>query len=142
MSEPSYLETHLAQSLDEFVRLAPEARAHAVHAAIPDLNFFFDDGRAIADRDAPPRTRALAQSLYAALAEASPGDGASRTLRERIITNALLRAEADRDQNVYLGKLFTRSLTRAVPDVMLQPVSAAETAAEVLGTTYTNGSKG
>ena len=129
MSEPSYLETHLAQSLDEFVRLAPEARAHAVHAAIPDLNFFFDDGRAIADRDAPPRTRALAQSLYAALAEASPGDGASRTLRERIITNALLRAEADRDQNVYLGKLFTRSLTRAVPDVMLQPVSAAETAA-------------
>src|SRR5437867_12632654 len=118
MSGPSYLETHLAQSREEFARLAPEARAHAIRAAIPDLNFFFDDGRELSDRDAPARTRELAQSLHAALASIPHDPAASRTLRERIITDSLLRSEADRDQNVYLGKLFTRSLTRAVPDVM------------------------
>jgi len=49
-------------------------------------------------------------------------------LRERIVTDDFLRGEADRDQNVYLGKLFTRRLTRAVPDLIFQPVNPAEAA--------------
>ena len=44
------------------------------------------------------------------------------------MTNDALRGEADRDQNVYFGKLFTRTLTRAVPDLIFQPVSLAECA--------------
>jgi FAD/FMN-containing dehydrogenase/ferredoxin len=48
------------------------------------------------------------------------------SLRERIITDDLLRREADRDQNVYLGPLFTRRLTQAVPDLIFLPISPAE----------------
>ncbi len=128
MSEPSYLERFFVHSLDEFVELAPEVRAQSVRSVVPDLNFFLDEDRALGDRDAPPRTRTLARSLFEALAKVATPDGA-RTLRERVITNALLRSEADRDQNVYLGRLFTRSLTHAVPDVILQPMTSAETAA-------------
>ena len=36
------------------------------------------------------------------------------------------REECDRDQNVYLGELFTRRLTRAVPDLLFLPASAGE----------------
>ena len=45
---------------------------------------------------------------------------------ERIVTDDLLRAEADRDQNVYLGPLFTRFLSNALPDVVFLPASLAE----------------
>ncbi len=63
--------------------------------------------------------------------QAAVGDDAAAapTLRERIITDAFLRSEADRDQNVYLGKLFTRQLTKAVPDIIFQPVSLTEASA-------------
>ncbi len=42
------------------------------------------------------------------------------------MTDPLLLAEADRDQNVYLGALFTRHLTRAVPDLVFLPVETME----------------
>ena len=45
-----------------------------------------------------------------------------------MITNGLLRAQCSHDQNVYLGRLFTHYLTRAVPDVVFQPASGVEVA--------------
>ena len=73
--------------------------------------------RASAGR-APGRRRGPASSHLAARAACRPVRRSERhaaTLRERIVTDALLRGEADRDQNVYLGALFTRALTHAVP---------------------------
>jgi len=76
---------------------------------------------------APGRTRALATSLLRALRgeHAEQGEAAA-TLPDRIITDGFLRSEADRDQNVYLGRFFTRTLTRAVPDLVFQPASLGE----------------
>jgi len=125
----TFIERHFGRPLSEFLALNHEQRAGAVRSAIPDLNFFFDEGVALDAREAPARTRSLALGLHRAIADvARPGDDAT-TLRERIVTDAVLRAEADRDQNVYLGRLFTRMLTRAVPDVIFQPVSLAEVSA-------------
>ncbi len=109
-------------------RMSPDQRAASARAAIPDLHFFFDAGVALELRRAPARTLALARSLAASLAPVAEGEAAA-SLRERIVTDELLRAEADRDQNVYLGKLFTRTLTRAVPDLIFLPVNPAEAAA-------------
>ena len=64
-------------------------------------------------------------------AEAGGKRASPRVSPRGIITDALLRAEADRDQNVYLGRLFTRQLTNAVPDVIFQPANAAEAAASL-----------
>jgi glycolate dehydrogenase FAD-linked subunit len=76
---------------------------------------------------APARTRALAGRLLEALrAEVGEKSDAAATLNDRVITDTFLRGEADRDQNVYLGTLFTRVLTQAVPDVIFQPVSLGE----------------
>ena len=107
--------------------MAPDQRAAAVRSAIPDLHFFFDAGVPIEKRRAPARTLALALSLAGRLAPAAEGGGGA-SLRERVITDELIRGEADRDQNVYLGGLFTRVLTRAVPDLIFQPESLAEAA--------------
>ena len=102
---------------------------------MPDLNDFLDGGRAIEARTAPARSLDLAKSLFAALDTIEDDSSAARlgtraeTLPGRIVTDELLREEADRDQNVYLGKLFTRTLTNAVPDLIFQPVSSAEAAA-------------
>ncbi len=135
MTELSFFQKHAGKPLDEVAALPPEPRANAVHAAFPDLHFFFDDGQPIEGRDVPERSRTLARSLFDTLSAAPPtGEAPARaastaaSLRERIITEDLLRAEADRDQNVYLGKLFTRTLTQAKPDVIFQPASAAEAA--------------
>src|SRR5262245_25943783 len=117
MTQPSLLTRVIVQPLETFVGRGPAPWAAAIRESIPDLHFFFDEGRPLEARDAPPRTRALAQTLRQAV-EADPEAGASPSLRERIITDALLRGEADRDQNVYLGKLFTRTLTGAVPDLI------------------------
>ncbi|MEK7330176.1 MAG: FAD-binding oxidoreductase, partial [Candidatus Eisenbacteria bacterium] len=129
MTALSFFDRIIGQPLSQFLELHPDQRSGALRSAIPDLNFFFDEGRPPAERDAPPRTRALARSLFEALQAAAGEDGgAAASLRERVITDAFLRGEADRDQNVYLGKLFTRRLTRAVPDVIFQPVNLAEAA--------------
>lgn len=126
MTKDSFLERAVGHPLDEFTKLTSEQRAGIVRARIPDLHFFFDEGRSPSERSAPSRTRELAGSLFHAIAE---GDGSSAGLSERIVTDPVLRQEADRDQNVYLGGLFTRRLTRAVPDLIFLPVTAAECAA-------------
>ncbi|HEY3217362.1 MAG TPA: FAD-binding protein [Candidatus Eisenbacteria bacterium] len=136
MTEPSFLETTVRLPQAEFARLPPEQRASLVRPLIPDLNFFFDQGLPFEQRNAPPRTRDLARSLWEALARDAGGGGGHAGgaeavppgLAERIVTDELLRAEADRDQNVYLGRLFTRRLTRAVPDLIFQPATAFEAA--------------
>jgi glycolate oxidase len=123
----SFFERTFGQSLDALNGLTHDQRAGVVRAKISDLNYFFDEGAALESREAPSRTRALASSLWAALSgDAKPE--ASEAVRERIVTNTALRTEADRDQNVYFGPLFTRTLTRAVPDLIFQPVSLAECA--------------
>ena len=128
MPEPSFLDRHFPSTGDELARLAPEVRAQTVRSKIQDLNFFFDEGRPLTERDAPRRSRELALALHDALASLGSPEAVTRTLRERIITDTLLRSEADRDQNVYLGKLFTRALTHAVPDVIFQPATGGEAA--------------
>ena len=111
----------------ELEKLSPDARSAAARAAVPDLHVFFDRGAPLERRDAPPRSRDLAVALLAAL-RALPDPGARPALEARIVTDAALRGESDRDQNVYLGPLFTRTLTRAVPDLIFQPASLEETA--------------
>ena len=123
--KPSFLEQVLGQSPKDFAALSPEQRAGAVRRAIPDLNFFFEQGKSFSVRQAPRRSADLAGSLLQALISLER-DGAAQTLDHRIITDELLRREADRDQNVYLGSLFTRLLTRAAPDLIFQPVSISE----------------
>jgi hypothetical protein len=123
--KPSFLEQFLGQSSQDYSALSPEQRAGAVRRAIPDLNFFFEQGKSFSVRQAPRRSADLAGALLQALISLDR-DGAAQTLDHRIITDELLRREADRDQNVYLGSLFTRLLTRAAPDVIFQPVSISE----------------
>ena len=128
----SFFERHFGRPLNEFLALNHEQRASAARSAIPDLHFFFDEDHPLAGREAPARTRSLAVSLFEALSAVErrgADEPAAGTLRERIVTDSLLRAEADRDQNVYLGPLFTRTLTNALPDVIFQPISLAEVSA-------------
>ena len=118
--KPSFLDQVVGQSLEDFSALSPEQRAVTIRRAVPDLNIFFDEGRPLGKRDAPRRTSDLAASLFDALTPIER-DAPARTLDHRIITDELLRGEADRDQNVYLGSLFTRRLTQAVPDLTAKP---------------------
>jgi FAD/FMN-containing dehydrogenase/ferredoxin len=98
-------------------------------AGVDDLHGFFNDARLPADRSVAPRTRRLASSLFAHLMRLDdlPADH-RQTLPERLVTDQLVREECDRDQNVYLGPLFTRFLSRAVPDVVFLPATALEVA--------------
>src|SRR3989442_12776782 len=126
---PDSFERHFGRPLAEFLALNHEQRAGASRAAVPDLNRFFDDLPPL-DREAPPRTRGLAAALLDALSSierrGAADEAVAATLSDRIITDAFLRSEADRDQNVYLTRLFTRTLTNAVPDVIFQPAALAE----------------
>jgi len=125
----SFFERNIGQPLGRFLELPSDQRSSVLRSAIPDLNFFFDESRSPAGRVAPARTRALAGRLLEALrAEVGEKSDAAATLNDRVLTDTFLRGEADRDQNVYLGALFTRVLTRAVPDVIFQPVSLGEAA--------------
>lgn len=123
----SFLLRHTGRPRSEFTALPPRERASVARAAVADLHFFLDDGRSPEDRNAPPRTLALARSLGAALrAEREYDARASRELDQRLITDGVLRAEHDRDQNVYLSALFTRRMTRALPDLVFQPEGGEE----------------
>jgi FAD/FMN-containing dehydrogenase/ferredoxin len=108
---------------------AQDPQGPAAVLGIADLHAFLHRGRPLAEREAPPRTRALALSLSARLcALEDEQETRAATLADRIVTDALVRGECDRDQNVYLGSLFTRFLTRAVPDLVFLPASAGEVA--------------
>jgi glycolate oxidase len=126
MTKPDFLSRILGQTHEEYVQLPPEQRAAATRAVIRDLSFFFDEGSRFEDRPEPARTRAMALSLYQALKGAPEHSPSAKTLRERILTDSFVRSEMDRDQNVYLGRLFTRTLTNAVPDVVFQPLDLGE----------------
>ena len=123
---PSLLSEQLGLGLDEFIDLPPDRRADAARRTVTDLHAFVHGTGATEAREAPQRTLELARSLEAAL----DGAGLRRPdSSQRVVTDALLREECDRDQNVYLGRLFTRYLTRAVPDLLFQPVDAKEVGA-------------
>jgi len=126
MTKPDFLSRVLGQTHEEYVGLPPEQRASLTRSTIRDLNFFFEEGARFEDRAEPPRTRALALALYRALKGAPEYSPSAKTLRERIVTDSFVRSEMDRDQNVYLGRLFTRTLTNAVPDVVFQPLDLGE----------------
>jgi FAD/FMN-containing dehydrogenase/ferredoxin len=92
-------------------------------------------GLPLGERPASERSRRLALSLAAHLAaagglddEAAAGpDGAVAAPRAaRLVVDPALLAESDRDQNVYLGRIFTRYLTKAVPDLVFLPDETME----------------
>lgn len=116
------------QPPERLAELPPDPRAHASRDATPDLHRFFDHGPPLEQRPAPARSRSLAASLHDAIMAAVPEDAARASLLDRLVTDDVLRGEADRDQNVYLGRLFTRTLTRAVPDLVFLPANALEVA--------------
>ena len=109
------------------VRSSFPTGAEPAPEAVADLHCFLDDGLPPAGRRAPRRTRDLATRLFERLSEL-PGrsERQTATLERRIVTDHLLRAEADRDQNVYLSAPFTRLLTNALPDVVFLPVTTGE----------------
>jgi FAD/FMN-containing dehydrogenase/ferredoxin len=130
MSTGSYLESHIGISPDGFPELAPEARSTRVRERIGELHGFVDDGRPVETRAVPARARERALGLREAVRQAAgEGTTAAATLDSRLLTDRFLRQEYSRDQNVYLGGLFTRRLTEATPDVVFLPTSTAETAA-------------
>lgn len=126
----SAFERHLGRPLHEFLALNHEQRSGVSRAAVPDLNRFLGGDVPILLRDDALRSCGLAASLEQALLSTqrhgAADEAAAGTLSERIVTDAFLRSEADRDQNVYLTPLFTRTLTNALPDVIFQPASLAE----------------
>ncbi len=94
---------------------------------VADLHAFLDDGLPPGARRAPRRSRELAAHLLARLA-ALPGrpPQLTATLPQRLVTDDVLRREADKDQNVYLGAAFTRLLSNALPDVVFLAATVAE----------------
>ena len=127
MSQPSYFDKHVGIALQEYLELPRDRAAARMRSRIPDLLHFLRDGRAPSEVRAPRRTAKLAASLESALAAGTGARGHDlQHLRDRILTDDFLRSEYDRDQNVYLGPLFTRILTRAIPDVVFQPKTHRE----------------
>ena len=130
-SPNSYLRRTVGLPLEDFVALPVDRRAETARAAALDLHVFLDEERPFAERDEPARTRELAASLAEALERAAEAEdeASARRRAARIVTDGRLRHECDRDQNVYLGRLFTRRMTRAVPDLVFLPIDADELAA-------------
>jgi glycolate oxidase len=78
-------------------------------------------------RPASERSRRLALSLAAHLISAGGlDDAAAASCAARLAVDPALLAESDRDQNVYLGRIFTRQLTRALPDLVFLPDETME----------------
>ncbi|MEM7305858.1 MAG: FAD-binding protein [Planctomycetota bacterium] len=126
----SFLQRTVGMPLEDFVNQPVDRRAEGAREALADLHDLFDESRPFAERDEPERTRELAQSLLDALERG--GSDARKQRMARIVTDGLLRSECDRDQNVYLGRLFTRQMTQAVPDLVFLPVDDQELATALL----------
>ena len=93
-------------------------------AALSDM---LTGGLPVGERPAGARSRRLALSLAARLRRADRREGAAEAPGDgRLVVDPVLLAEADRDQNVYLGRIFTRHLTRAAPDVVFLPTDTME----------------
>jgi FAD/FMN-containing dehydrogenase/ferredoxin len=116
-----------APSQDALRSSFPTSADPAPRPRIPDLHAYLNGGLAPSARDCPALTRELAVSLEAAVASLhDEGAPALASLPDRLVTDELLRREAERDQNVYLGPPFTTWLTRARPDLVFLPLSGAE----------------
>lgn len=126
MGAASFFKSHVGLDLHEFHALAHDRAASLLRDRVPDLLRLFDrDARA--PRREPARVENLATDLESALLATLKLEGPeARSLRDRIIVDGFTRREHDRDQNVYLGPFYTRFLTRAIPDVVFQPVSHRE----------------
>jgi glycolate oxidase len=123
----SFFGTHLGTSMQEFLALPRDRAAALLRGRVPDLLSLLHRGQPQTQAREPRRTARLSRSLEAALVDAlRPQEPEQQSLRDRIVTDAFLRSELDRDQNVYLGPWFTRVLTRAVPDVVFQPSTHRE----------------
>lgn len=95
-----------------------------------DLHAFLHLAERVEERKAPQRTLEVAAALFAAIKSERGVEGREeRLLAQRVVTDDLLRAECNHDQNVYMGSLYTRTLTHAIPDVVFLPTSSAEVAA-------------
>ena len=127
MSQGSLLASHIGISPERFLETPPGPRGETIREKFPDLHAHLDGGLPVEQRKLTASVRERATALKSALAGADP-DG-QRSLDARILTDDFLRSEYRKDQNVYLGPFFLDRLTRATPDVVFQPVSAAEIAA-------------
>jgi hypothetical protein len=84
-------------------------------------------GLPLGERPASERSRRLALALAAHLISTGGlDDAAAASCAARLVVDPALLAESDRDQNVYLGRIFTRHLTRAVPDLVFLPDETME----------------
>jgi len=124
----SFWQNRLGTDLESFWKLPRDRAAALMREKIPDLLRFL--ARPERDAHEPGPSRRLAARLEAHLSAAITLSGLSefeqQHLRDRIVVDGFVRSELDRDQNVYLGKFYTRVLTRAVPDVVFQPANPRE----------------
>ncbi len=109
------------------VRTSFPSGADPAPGGVSDLHALLDGGLRPGERRAPRRSRELAERLLARLADL-PGRPQRHTesLAQRLVTDDVLRREADKDQNVYLGPAFTRLLSNALPDAVFLPVTVGE----------------
>jgi FAD/FMN-containing dehydrogenase/ferredoxin len=128
MSQGSLLASHIGISPERFLETPPGPRGETIREKFPDLHGHVDGGLPVEERKLPPLVRERAVALKAALAGAADADDRG-TLDARLLTDDFLRSEYRKDQNVYLGPFFLDRLTRATPDVVFQPASAAEVGA-------------
>ena len=126
MGAGSFFKRHVGLDLSEFHALSRDRAAALLREAIPDLlRFLARDGAG--SQPEPARVEVLASDLETRLVETlQPVGRDAQHLRDRILIDGFTRREFDRDQNVYFGAFYTRVLTRAVPDVVFQPMSHQE----------------
>ena len=124
---PASPETRGSVAADPRRSSFPSSTDSRPRPAIADLHAYINGGLAPAARECPEATRRMAVSLEAAVAALhDEGSPAFASLADRLVTDASLRREAERDQNVYLGAPFTAWLTHARPDLVFLPQSGPE----------------
>ena len=117
----SLFKSHFGVDLDEFRQLPRDRAAALVRESFPDLLHWLGR-RAGAEKRERPRVLKLALGLEQALGQAlHPDPRQLLDLGDRIVVDRFTRTEYDRDQNVYLGRTFTRRLTRSLPELVFLP---------------------